>query len=132
MEIGILLDTNAYTKFVDGDRDIWRKIKNSGTVYFSTIVLGELYTGFMGGTKEAENIARLNKFLHYSKIEILNVSSKTAEIFGKVWGKLKRGGTPLPHNDIWIAAHAIEKDVDLISYDKHFLSVDGLKMWKNL
>jgi len=104
----IVLDTNAYTRLLIGEEDVLDIIGTADTIYMSIFVLGELYAGFAGGRKERENKETLNRFLLKPTTKILNATAETAEVFGKVKQNLKKAGTPLPINDVWIAAHAIE------------------------
>lgn len=124
----ILLDTNSYTKYANGDRQVAKNIKQAELVYMSTIVLGELYAGFKGGTFETKNKANLNLFLSQPTVSIIKVSAKTAEIYGEVKNQLKNKGKLIPQNDMWIASHTLETDSILISFDQHFLEVSGLKI----
>lgn len=125
----ILLDTNAYSALLSGDETILAVIAKAQTIYMSVFVLGELYTGFKGGSREQENQQLLEMFILKPTCEVLNASEETAKIFGDLKNSLKRAGTPLPINDVWIAAHNIETGSTLISYDKHFDKVTGLHRW---
>lgn len=125
----ILLDTNAYTKFLSGDSAVLEELGKADNVYLSAIVLGELFAGFRGGNKEIENKKMLLKFLAKPQVEIIPVSKETAEIFGEVKYKLSRAGSPLPINDVWIAACAMETGAVLITYDNHFTKIPGIRIW---
>ena len=124
----ILLDTNAYVNLLAGDQIILEFLSQAENVYMSTIVLGELFSGFRGGTKQQSNIKMLNKFLSKPTINIVNVSRDTAEIFAEVKNYLKTKGKPIPINDVWIAAHAVETSSILISYDKHFGNIPMIRL----
>jgi tRNA(fMet)-specific endonuclease VapC len=125
----ILLDTNAYTRFLVGETAVLEVLGFAETVYMSIFVLGELYAGFAAGTKKRQNKEVLNRFLQKPTIKILNATSETAEVFGFVKSQLRKAGTPLPINDVWIAAHGIETGSVLITYDTHFKKVSGLRLW---
>jgi tRNA(fMet)-specific endonuclease VapC len=125
----IVLDTCAYTRLLVGEEDVLDAISAAETVYVSVFVLGELYAGFAGGSRERENKAFLQRFLLKPTVKILNATSETAEIFGLVKSNLKKAGKPLPINDVWIAAHAIETGSVVITYDAHFAVVPGLRLW---
>jgi len=128
----IVLDTNAYTRLLTGEEDVLDAIGSAEVVYMSIFVLGELYAGFAGGTKERENRATLNRFLAKPSAKILNATAETADVFGKVKQDLKKAGIPLPINDVWIAAHAIESGSVIVTYDSHFRKVAGLRLWDGL
>jgi len=125
----MLLDTNAYTGLLSGDERVLDYISKARVVLMSVIVIGELHAGFRGGLKQSQNNELLQKFLKKSSVEIINVTIETAEIFGMVKDNLKKAGTPLPINDIWIAAQAIEMGSVLISFDSHFHKIPGLRIW---
>jgi len=125
----ILLDTNAYTHLLVGDSDVLDSLGSAETVYMSIFVLGELYAGFAGGTKEKENKSVLQRFIEKPTVKILNATAETAEIFGMIKNNLKNQGTPLPVNDVWIAAHGIETGSTIITFDPHFKRISGLLLW---
>ena len=128
----VLLDTNAFTSLFKGDKKVLAEISKSDIIYVSIFVLGELYAGFKGGTKELQNKEILNRFLEKITVQILVASAETAEIFGKIKHELKTTGTPIPINDVWIASHTLETGSVLLTYDIHFLKVKGLRLWDYL
>ena len=125
----IIIDTNAYTKLLAGEENVLDVIGSAEIIYMSIFVLGELYAGFAGGTKERDNKDALNRFLFKPPVKTLNATSETAKIFGMVKQELKKAGTPLPINDVWIAAHTLETGSTLITYDRHFKKIAGLRHW---
>ena len=128
----ILLDTSAFSKFLNGDENVLEIIVKSDNVFMSIFVLGELYAGFKGGNKYKQNIKILDQFLKKSTVQILHANLETAEIFGEVKNNLKKAGTPIPINDVWIAAHAIESGAQIVTYDSHFKVIPGLRLWDNI
>ncbi len=125
----IVLDTNAYSNLLSGANEVLDIIAVTDTVYMSIFVLGELYAGFKGGTKEKYNIKVLNNFLQKPTVKILNATNETAEFFALIKNQLKKIGKPIPVNDIWISAHTIESGSILVSYDNHFNSIENLRIW---
>lgn len=125
----ILLDTNAISSLLRGDEKVLEEIIGADRVYISIFVLGELYSGFKGGNKEKENNFLIKDFISKPTVKLLNGTMETAEIFSEIKNQLKLNGTPLPINDIWIAAHSIETGSVLITYDKHFNHISGLRKW---
>jgi tRNA(fMet)-specific endonuclease VapC len=125
----VIIDTNAYTRLLAGEEDVLDVIGTAEIVYMSIFVLGELYAGFAGSTQERDNKNALDSFLLKPTVKILNATSETAKVFGMVKQDLKRAGTPLPINDVWIAAHALETGSTLITYDRHFKKIAGLRRW---
>lgn len=128
----ILLDTNAYVRYLAGDEKVLSHLARADHVYMSVFVLGELYAGFKAGGREKQNTQILERFLQKSPVRVLEATQDTAEIFGLVKESLRDAGHPLPINDVWIAAHALETGSVLISYDSHFLVVPGLRIWAEI
>lgn len=128
----IILDTNAYARLLAGDDDVLGALSSAETLYMSVFVLGELYAGFAGGAKKRENKDTLQRFLMKPSVKILNATAETAEVFGQVKFNLKRSRTPLPINDVWIAAHALETGSVVVTYDTHFKSIPGLRLWERV
>lgn len=125
----ILLDTNAYAAFLAGDTRVLDALAGAGTVHMSVIALGELHAGFRGGAKRADNERRLAEFLGKPTVSVLLLSLETARIFGELMASLRRAGTPLPINDVWLAAQCVETGSVLVTYDAHFRRVPGLRLW---
>ncbi len=125
----ILLDTNAYTRLLAGAEEVLNVVGAADIVYLSVFVLGELYAGFIGGSKERENKETLRRFLLKPTVKILNASLETAEVFGLLKSNLRKAGAPIPINDVWIASHGVETGSTVISYDKHFTKIAGLRLW---
>ena len=125
----IVLDTNAYTRYLAGDRVVFEALASADTVFMSIFVLGELYAGFRGRRRESENKTTLNEFLSKPTVKILNATAETAEIFGVVKNNLKVAGTPIPVGDVWIASHALESGSKVVTFDRHFKTVPGLLIW---
>ncbi len=125
----IILDTNALSVFFRGDNQkIQEFVKKADLIIISPIVLGEVLTGFRLGTKEEANRKLLKNFLAEGTIEIFNISYQTAEIYSRIKVLLRNKGKPVPTNDIWIAAQAIETKSILVSLDSHFRYISGLPM----
>ncbi len=128
----ILLDTNAYVRFLRGDEKVMAYLAKAENVYMSVFVLGELYAGFKAGGKERENRRILEKFLLKSTVSVLEATMETADVFGFIMASLKKSGTPIPVNDVWIAAHALETGSLLVTYDDHFAMVPGVRLWDEI
>jgi tRNA(fMet)-specific endonuclease VapC len=128
----VLLDTNAYIGLLAGDEQVLAVLSGAEHVFMTIFVLGELYAGFKGGTRERENKSRLAAFLSKPTVMVLDATNETAQVFGDIKHQLKISGHPLPLNDVWIAAHAMENGLLLITYDDHFTKVPGLRLWDDL
>lgn len=121
-----LLDTSAYVAAKRGHAAVARAIRTSSDLVFSTIVLGELLFGFRHGSRYEKNLAELQEFLSHRAVRLLPVGRTTADRFGRIAAALKKAGTPIPTNDIWIAAHAMETGAELVTLDAHFERVAGI------
>ncbi len=119
----ISLDTNAYSALITGNEIVLDALGEANIVYLSIFVVGELYYGFTNGSKEKENREILNKFLKKSTVKIIHTTMETAEIYGRLKTNLKRKGSPVPVNDLWIASHAIETGSFLLTFDAHFKTI---------
>jgi tRNA(fMet)-specific endonuclease VapC len=126
----ILLDTNAYIRLLAGDARVLDALAGAERIYMSVFVLGELYAGFRGGEKYRENTLRLDRFSQKPAVEILDATRDTADCFGLVKASLRKAGTPIPVNDVWIAAQALETGSILVTFDDHFKAVPGLRIWE--
>lgn len=122
----ILLDTSAYAMFKQNITDAVEIIVGAELILISPIVLGELMFGFRNGTRFKENMGELNNFLEHEIVELLQIGEITSDRYSRIAAKLKSKGTPIPTNDIWIAAQAIEYGAELITSDRHFEKIDGL------
>ena len=128
----ILLDTNAYVRFLRGDERVLGYLAQADTVLMSVFVLGELLAGFRAGAKEKDNRRILERFLLKPSVTVLDGTMDTADLFGLVMASLKKSGTPIPINDVWIAAHALETGSVLVTFDEHFTAIPGLRLWDEL
>ena len=126
------MDTSAYSAFKIGDERVLDGIATAERVYMSVFVLGELFFGFAGGDRPIENRKELDEFLRKPTVRFVGATRETAEVFGSIRNDLKRRGTPIPINDVWVAAHCIELGAVLIALDRHFLEVPGLRTWQHL
>jgi tRNA(fMet)-specific endonuclease VapC len=122
----ILLDTNAYVGFKLNLKPVVDTIAKAELIYFSPIVLGELMFGFRNGSRFADNMEDLNHFLRHEAVELIQIGNLTADRYSRIASYLKRQGTPIPTNDIWIAAQTMEYGAELVTSDKHFEHISGL------
>ena len=123
----ILVDTNAYTAFLRGVPEIVTVFSSAEKLYVNSIVLGELLGGFAAGSREGSNRAQLTKFLDSPRVDVYSISQATADSYALVYVALRRKGVPIPSNDMWIAASALEHGASLLSLDSHFAHVEGLR-----
>ncbi len=131
MAVRALLDTNAYSALMADRGRVAEFVRRADAVLVSAVVLGELLFGFRNGTRYDENRAQLDAFLSRRFVRTIEVTVETAERFGLIAAQLRRRGTSIPTNDVWIAAHAMESGAHLLSFDRHFEVVEGL-LWSRL
>jgi predicted nucleic acid-binding protein len=122
----LALDTNAYAALHDGNPALVRYLDRADAAGLPVVVVGELYYGFLNGSRFAENEAALNAFLATEQVKILHISEATARLYGEVAAQLRRNGTPIPQNDVWIAALCKEHGYTLATRDRGFFNVLGL------
>ncbi len=128
----VLLDTSGYSKLLKGDKTVQAEMEEASIIYLSVIVVGELLAGFKNGLHETKNKQLLGKFMRKSEVCVISVTEETADIYSQVVHLLKKQGTPIPVNDVWIAAHTIETGAKLITLDDHFSKVPGIRIWDGL
>ena len=124
----ILLDTNSYAAFKRGNPEVLEVLQSACQIGLCSVVLGELRAGFALGNRESRNLEELDEFLQVPRVVLLTVDEVTAKYYAKVYKQLRTQGQPIPTNDLWIAAIALQHSFALLSYDRHFLKVEGL-LW---
>lgn len=122
----LCLDTCAYSKMHLQHEELITIIEQADAIYLPTIVYGEIIAGFCMRKLEQKNLAELKQFLALPGVEIIPISTAIADRYGRLIKKLREQGTPIPTNDIWIAATAFETGSRLVTYDTHFSAVPGL------
>jgi tRNA(fMet)-specific endonuclease VapC len=128
----IFLDTNAYSALLRGSIEVKNALEQANQVFLSTICIGELLAGFRLGSKEKTNRQILQDFLDQPTVSVAPVTRESAEFFAENFAQLKNNGTPLPINDVWIASLTQEHGATLVTYDKHFKKMPGLRLWDEL
>ena len=123
----ILLDTNAYVAFKRGDEAALDIVRTAESLVLSTVVIGELLAGFAAGRRETDNRRELTAFLDSPRIMVLGVDIRTADFYAVVWIQLRRKGKPIPSNDLWIAATALQHGLAIFTYDQHFQDIESLR-----
>lgn len=123
-----LLDTNIVIALFKNDNLVINKITEVKEIFISNITVGEMYFGAYKSSKVENNIKQVDSFVASNKI--LNCDSTTAKHYGKIKNKLKIKGKPIPENDVWIAAIAMQYDLILVSRDKHLQEIENLSLQK--
>lgn len=122
----VLLDTNIISALLKGEPGIADKIDSTKSVFIPVIALGELYYGASYSKHVNKNTRNAQKIAQ--SYPLLLVDEETAVKYGSIKAALRKKGTPIPENDIWIAAIALQHDLTVITRDKHFKEVDGLSI----
>jgi tRNA(fMet)-specific endonuclease VapC len=120
-----LLDTNIVIALFNGDPGVKARLQASPEIFLSSVVLGELYFGAIKSSRTEANRARIEDFAAFCPLVVTD--GGTALEYGIVKTALKRKGKPIPENDVWIAACALQHDLILVSRDGHFEYVEGLR-----
>ena len=124
MNDAMILDANAIIALLDGNKAIAQMLEPAKRVFVPAIVCGEIDTGTQGGSKR-ELAAReaFASFLEMEQVSVLPIVRTTGEFYARLFSFLKSTGTPIPTNDLWIAASVLETGGVLITADKHLLSI---------
>ena len=122
----LILDTSAYVGFKRNVIEMVEIIVSAELILFSPVVLGELMFGFRNGTRFKKCMAGLNRFLEHEAVELVQIGKTTSDRYSRIAAQLKQRGTPIPTNDIWIAAQTMEHGAELLTSDRHFEGIDGL------
>lgn len=122
----VAIDTNRLTDLLQGDARLAERLGACDEVWVPLVVLGEIKAGLHGGTQRHRNEALLQRFLAKATVSVLLPGRETAEHYARIFVQLKRAGTPVPDNDLWIAALALEHDLTLITRDRHFERISQL------
>ena len=119
----VLVDTSAYSAFMRGQPELKLALQRAEEIYLSPIVLGELQSGFLRGNQPAQNEKQLEAFLESSRVALIPIIDSTALRYAEILTYLPRAGTPVPTNDIWIAAGAMEHGLQVLTTDRHFQQI---------
>jgi tRNA(fMet)-specific endonuclease VapC len=122
----VAVDTNRLTDLFQGDAQLAGQMGTCEEVWIPLMALAEIKTGFYGGDRLNRNEALLRSLLARDTVGILFPGRETAEHYARLFVQLKRAGTPVPDNDLWIAALALEHDLTLITRDRHFERIPQL------
>jgi tRNA(fMet)-specific endonuclease VapC len=116
----LALDTNRYTDLCRGDRYVIEAVEMADEVWLPFIVVGELRAGFAAGSQGPRNEAVLRRFLLKPGVGILYAGEQTTHHYANVYRQLRKQGTPIPTNDMWIAALVLEHSLVLCARAAHF------------
>ena len=106
-----------------GDPEAGVVVREAEEIYLSAVVLGEMLAGFLSGEHRAKNQTELARFLESPRVSLLDVDEATAERYAVIFTTLRKAGTPIPTNDLWIAASAMQYGLRILTRDSHFTKV---------
>lgn len=124
----VLLDTSVIIPYFRGDETVRTSLREYATLYLPQPVLGELYCGAHLSSQPQRTLAEIQNLL--KAVVLISPGAVTAELYGHLRAELARAGTPIPENDIWIAALASEYQLPLAARDAHFDRIAGLRVLK--
>jgi predicted nucleic acid-binding protein len=116
----LALDTNRYTDLCRGDVSAVKTVELAHEVRLPFVVLGELRAGFAVGSQGPQNEAVLRRFLLKAGVGVLYADDQTTHHYAALYRQLRQQGTPIPTNDMWIAALVLQHSLALCARDTHF------------
>jgi len=119
----VILDTSAYAAFLRGNPEIKLSLQQADEIFLNPVVLGELIAGFLMGKNERKNRAILQDFLSSARVTIVEIDEETSERYAAIVSHLRIKGTPIPTNDLWISASAMQHGLKVLTTDKHYLEI---------
>jgi tRNA(fMet)-specific endonuclease VapC len=120
VELRLALDTNRYTDLCRDSAEVVALVEHADAVFLPFVVLAELRAGFAVGTRGVENESILRRFLTKAGIAVLFPDDQTTHHYASIYHQLRKQGTPIPTNDLWIAALVLQHDLVLCARDRHF------------
>lgn len=118
-----MLDTSAVSEFFRGNPAVKEHVKYADELCLNPVVLGELLYGFIAGDKEPENRELLRRLMASPLVTIADIDAETSERYAMILGSLKKAGTPVPTNDVWIAACAMQHGLSVLTTDQDYLLI---------
>jgi len=119
----IFLDTSAYSAFLRGNHDVKDALQSADSISVNPIVLGELQAGFQHGRHAEKNRKALKQFLASPRVHVVTIDEETSERYAVILNALWTVGRPIPTNDLWIAATAMQFGLTIVTTDAHFKHV---------
>jgi len=119
----LLIDTSAYSAWVRGYARVREPIEQADALYVSVVVIGELLGGFLGGSRQKQNETWLRDFLSAPRVEVLPIDEGTTPPYAAIYSELRRRGTPVSPNDLWIAASAYQHGLRVLTLDGDFRQI---------
>lgn len=122
----IIFDTNSYVEVAKGNTSALQKLRRASTVHLTFVSLAELRAGFACGSKAQQNEKQLHRFLAAKRVNVLYADSETSLFYARIYATLRQNGTPIPTNDLWIAALALQHGLPVYTFDRHFGKIEAI------
>jgi predicted nucleic acid-binding protein len=119
----IIVDTSAYSAFMRGNDEVRVALQEAEEVFLNPVILGELRAGFMSGRHRRKNERELALFLGSPRVSVVPLDEETSQRYAVIVDALRKAGTPIPTNDIWIAASAMQHGLRVLTTDAHYEKV---------
>jgi tRNA(fMet)-specific endonuclease VapC len=123
-----LLDANIVIALFREDAEVVHRVDEADEVFVPVVAVGELIYGARKSGRPDENLSRVRDF--HEAVTVLPIGTNTAERYGEIKDVLRSKGRPIPDNDIWIGALALQHGLTLVSRDEHFGEIEGLDLQK--
>ncbi len=122
----VLLDSSAYSAFMRDHIGVGETLSQAGTIYLSPIVLGELRAGFLKGSKRQRNEEQLEAFCETPRVRVAPIDGETSKRYAVILESLRKAGTPIGTNDLWIASSAMQHGLTVVTTDPDFRKVSEI------
>lgn len=122
----IMLDTSAYSSYLRGNSEIKLSIQQADEIFLNSVILGELLAGFIMGKSEKKNRTILEEFLSSPRVKVVAIDEETSERYAVIVNHLRKEGTPIPTNDLWISASAMQHGLKVVTTDSYYLKVQQI------
>jgi tRNA(fMet)-specific endonuclease VapC len=116
----LVIDTNRYTDFARAEVGVVAHVQRAAQIFVPFVVLAELRAGFLCGSRSERNEANLTRFLSSPRVDVLHADDGTTHHYARLFRQLRVQGTPIPTNDLWIAALTVQHGLHLFARDQHF------------
>ena len=124
--IEVLLDTSGYSAFCRGHAGVGDAVHRADLVCVNPVIMGELIDGFENGGRREKNFRELRTFLSSPRVDVVDIDVETSRRYAAILGGLRKAGTAIPTNDLWIAASAMQHGLRVVTTDSHFLRVQQI------
>ena len=106
-----------------GNKEVLDAVQTAENIGVNPVIIGELLSGFAQGTYASQNVKQLELFLDSPRCVVLPIVKESAQRYARIHHTLHKAGTPIPANDLWIAATAMEHGLTVVTLDKHFARI---------